>query len=558
MYKKGDVILVKFPFVERKEIKVRPALLLGKGERYDDYIVMAISSVIPREVLEDVMYIVNEKSDYFKNTGLVCSSIVLIDKLATLNKRDILKRIGEFPQDIMVHIEKQYINLLLKDTLPDAEKELRGVAHSLTETFYKKVRASESKEFILGKTYIRYAGRVYDAEEMKALVDSSLDFWLTAGRFARQFEEEFARFLGVKHCILTNSGSSANLLAISALTSPKLGEKGLKPGDEVITTACAFPTTVNPIVQNNLNPVFLDVDVGTYNIQVDKIEATLSEKTKAIFLAHTLGNPFDLDKILEICEKYNLWLIEDNCDALGSKYKGKYTGTFGHISTFSFYPAHHITMGEGGALVTNDAQLKRLIESFRDWGRDCWCEPGHDNTCGKRFGWQLGTLPFGYDHKYIYSHIGYNLKVTDMQAAVGVVQLKKLPEFIRARKRNWELLYEGLKKYEDCFILPKAADNSDPSWFGFLLTVKENAPFSRNEITNYLEENKIATRSLFSGNIIRHPSFENARYRIYDNLKNTDFIMNNTFWVGVYPGLTGEMVEYILRKFDEFLGDERK
>jgi CDP-6-deoxy-D-xylo-4-hexulose-3-dehydrase len=379
-----------------------------------------------------------------------------------------------------------------------------------------------------------------------------LDFWLTAGKFAKQIETEFAKFLGAKYCLLTNSGSSANLLAISALTSPKLGDKQLKIGDEVITVAATFPTTVNPIIQNNLVPVFMDVDVGTYNIQADKIEEALSEKTKAIFLAHTLGNPFNLDKILEICKEYNLWLIEDNCDALGSKYNGKYTGTFGHIATFSFYPAHHITMGEGGALVTNDAQLKRIIESFRDWGRDCWCEPGHDNTCGKRFGWQLGTLPFGYDHKYIYSHVGYNLKITDMQAAIGVEQLKKLPSFIEARKKNFKLIYDGLKKYGKYFILPEVEPEADPSWFGFMLTVRKNAGFTKNNIVKYLEENKIATRMLFAGNIVRHPSFENVKYRIYGNLVNTDRIMNDTFWIGVYPGITNEMIDYILGKFDEF------
>ncbi len=426
---------------------------------------------------------------------------------------------------------------------------IKGKSKLHYEKFHKPV---QHKEFIQGNDYIPYAGRVYDEKEMISLVDSALDFWLTAGRYAKQFETEFAEFLGAKYCLLTNSGSSANLLAISALTSPKLGEKRLKPGDEVITVAAAFPTTVNPIIQNNLVPVFLDVDVGTYNIQADKIEEALSEKTKAIFLAHTLGNPFNLDKVLEICDEHSLWLIEDNCDALGSKYNGKYTGTFGHIATFSFYPPHHITMGEGGALVTNDAQLKRLIESFRDWGRDCWCEPGHDNTCSKRFGWQLGSLPYGYDHKYIYSHVGYNLKVTDMQAAVGVAQLKKLPDFIEARKKNWKLLYDELKKYDDFFVLPKAADKTNPSWFGFLLTVKENAPFSRNEITNYLEENKIATRLLFSGNIIRHPSFVDVNYRIPNNLKNTDFIMNNTFWIGVYPGLTDEMLEYVKNKFKKY------
>jgi CDP-6-deoxy-D-xylo-4-hexulose-3-dehydrase len=514
---------------------------------------MAISSVIPGEVLEDVMYIVDEKSDYFKDTGLVRSSVISIDNLATLHKRDVLKKIGGIPPDMMVHIERQLINLLFKETLPDAERELRAAAHCLIENFYRKIHASGAKDFIPGKTYIPYAGRVYDAEEMKTLVDSALDFWLTAGRYAKQFEADFARFLGMQHCILTNSGSSANLLAVSALTSPKLGERRLKPGEEVITTACAFPTTVNPVIQNNLIPVFLDVDIGTYNIQADKIEGALSEKTRALFLAHTLGNPFDIDKVLRLCRKYDLWLIEDNCDALGSKYNGKYTGSFGHIATFSFYPPHHITMGEGGALVTNDALLKSLIESFRDWGRDCWCEPGRDNTCGKRFGWQLGALPFGYDHKYIYSHIGYNLKLTDMQAAIGVAQLKKLETFSRLRKRHWKLLYDALKNHEDYFILPQPTDKSDPSWFGFPLTIKKDCPFSRDEIVNYLEENKIATRLLFSGNITCHPSFEHVNFRIYDGLSNTDFTMNNTFWIGVYPGLTDDMLRYIQEKIDEFV-----
>lgn len=455
-----------------------------------------------------------------------------IDKILLVKKDESIQKIGR------ISVQK-------------IDKILRQMAYRVVEKHYNAVH--RENRFSPGKTYIRYAGRVYDAEEIKALVDSSLDFWLTAGRFAKQFEEEFTRFLGVRHCMLTNSGSSANLLAISALTSPKLGEKRLKFGDEIITTACAFPTTVNPIIQNNLVPVFLDVDVGTYNVRADKIEEALSEKTRAIFLAHTLGNPFDMDKVIAVAKKHNLWVIEDNCDALGAKYGGKYTGTFGHLATFSFYPAHHITMGEGGAVVTDDTQLKRLVESFRDWGRDCWCPPGCDNTCGKRFGWQLGSLPYGYDHKYIYSHIGYNLKITEMQAAVGVAQLKKLSGFINARKRNWKLLYEGLKKNEDYFILPETADKSDPSWFGFPLTVRENAPFSRNDIVNYLEENKVATRQLFSGNITQHPGFENVKFRVHTDLKNTDFIMNNTFWIGVYPGLTEEMIDYILAKFDEFL-----
>lgn len=416
--------------------------------------------------------------------------------------------------------------------------------------FYRKEYPKE--EFIPGQTPIHYAGRVFDENELVSLIDSALDFWLTAGRFAKQFEKEFAKFLGIKHCILTNSGSSANLLAISALTSPKLGERRLKPGDEVITTACAFPTTVNPIVQNNLVPVFLDVDIGTYNIQADKIEKALSEKTKAIFLAHTLGNPFDLDKVISIAQKYKLWVIEDNSDALGSKYRGKYTGTFGDIATFSFYPAHHITMGEGGALVTNDPLLRRLIISFRDWGRDCWCEPGHDNTCGKRFGWQLGKLPFGYDHKYIYSHIGYNLKITDMQAAIGVAQLKKLPTFIEKRRGNFRMLYEELKKYERYFILPQATEHSEPSWFGFSVVVRENAPFTRSDIVGYLEENKIATRMLFGGNLIKQPAYQSIKYRAFGSLKNTDRVMNDLFWMGVYPGITDGMMRYMLDKIEEF------
>lgn len=408
-------------------------------------------------------------------------------------------------------------------------------------------------EFRPGKTQIKYSGRVYDENELISLVDSALDFWLTAGRFAKQFEKEFAEFLGIKHCLLTNSGSSANLLAVSALTSPSLGEKQLKPGDEVITVAAGFPTTVNPIIQNNLIPVFIDVNLGTYNIQYDKIEAAISDRTKAIFIAHTMGNPFNLDAVMEIVKKHDLWLIEDNCDALGSKYNEKYTGTFGHIATFSFYPPHHMTMGEGGALVTNDSKLKRLIESFRDWGRDCWCEPGCDNSCGKRFAWQLGELPFGYDHKYIYSHIGYNLKVTDMQAAIGVEQLKKLPSFIAARKNNFKHLYDGLKKYEQYFILPEVEEKADPSWFGFLLTVRGGVGFTKNDIVEDLENNKIATRMLFAGNITHHPCFRDVKYKLSGNLLNTDRIMNDSFWIGVYPGLTPEMIEYILVRFDEFI-----
>ena len=434
------------------------------------------------------------------------------------------------------------------------EKTLRNNIFQKVRELYL-LRKKEEKDIIPGESYIPYAGRVYDEKEIISLVDSALDFWLTSGRFAKQFETEFADFLGVKHCLLTNSGSSANLLAVSALTSPKVGEKRLKPGDEVITVAAAFPTTVNPIIQNNLIPVFVDVDMGTYNIQADKIEDAISDKTKAIFIAHTLGNPFDLNKVMEVAEKYDLWVIEDNCDALGSKYKGQYTGTFGHIATFSFYPPHHMTMGEGGALVTNDSQVKRLIESFRDWGRDCWCESGCDNNCGKRFEWQLGDLPFGYDHKYIYSHIGYNLKLTDMQAAIGVEQLKKLPSFIEARKRNFRMLYDELKKYDDYFILPEVEPEADPCWFGFLLTVREDAGFTKDDIVKHLEDNKIATRMLFAGNITKHPCFAGVKYRVCGNLVNTDRIMNNTFWIGVYPGLEDIHLNYTIEKISNFITD---
>ena len=431
------------------------------------------------------------------------------------------------------------------------KKILRKEIFKKVQEFYKI--EFKKKAFIPGKTYIPVSGKIFDEKEMISLIDSALDFWLTEGRFAQKFNQEFSKYLKVPYSLLTNSGSSANLLAFTALTSPKLGKRRIKPGDEIITVANAFPTTVNPIIQNGCIPVFLDADLDTLNIDSSKIEKAITKKTKAIFLAHTLGNPFDLKTVMKVAKKHNLFVIEDTCDALGSAYNKKLVGTFGDIGTFSFYPAHHITMGEGGALVTKDPLLYRIIRSFRDWGRDCWCETGHDNTCGKRFKWKLGSLPYGYDHKYIYSHIGYNLKATDMQATIGLAQLKKLPGFIKERKKNWDLLYKGLKKYEKYFIFVKPMLNSDPSWFGFLLTVKENAPFSRNEIVEYLEKNKIATRMLFSGNITRHPSFENVKYRVHDNLTNTDFIMNNTFWIGVYPGLSREMIGYIIKTFHEFI-----
>jgi len=415
------------------------------------------------------------------------------------------------------------------------------------------LRKQTEQPFIPGTSPVPYAGRIYDENELINLVDASLDFWLTTGRYAEQFEKGLAEFLGMKYCLLTNSGSSANLLAVSTLTSPKLGKKRLNPGDEVITTACGFPTTLNPIIQNNLIPVFVDVELGTYNIQVDQIENAISDKTKAIIIPHTLGNPADLNQISKLVKKYNLWFVEDNCDALGSQYRGKFTGTFGHMSTCSFYPAHHITMGEGGAVLTNDPLLKKIIMSFRDWGRDCYCEPGCDNSCGKRFGWTLGNLPAGYDHKYIYSHIGYNLKVTDMQAAIGVAQLYKLPGFIEQRKQNFALLMEVCKRYSRYFILPSTVDGADPSWFGFPLMVRTDAPFTRADIVTFLEQHGIATRMLFGGNLLKQPAYTDIHYRIAGTLEHTDLVMENVFWIGVYPGINQEKMNFMCDVICQFM-----
>ena len=431
------------------------------------------------------------------------------------------------------------------------EQELRKQILELTKQYYK-AKFPEQK-FEAEKSIVRYAGRVFDEKEIVSLVDSSLDFWLTAGRFAEQFEYEFSNMFGASEAILVNSGSSANLVAMSALTSPKLKNRRLKPGDEVITVAAGFPTTVAPIVQNQLIPVFVDVDLETYNINVEMLEQAISQKTKAIFIAHTLGNPFNLSVVKDFAKKYNLWLIEDNCDALGSKYEGKLTGTFGDLATFSFYPAHHITMGEGGAVVSHSEELARIAKSFRDWGRDCYCGPGEDNTCGVRFTQQFGRLPVGYDHKFVYSHLGYNLKVSDMQAAVGVEQLKKLTQFVDKRKENFKLFYDGLKKFEDKLILPKATENSDPSWFGFLVSTRKDAGVSRNELVQFLNRNRIHTRNLFAGNITRQPAFEGVDMRIVGDLTNTDYIMNNTFFMGLYPGNGKEEIDYVISKFEEFL-----
>jgi len=434
------------------------------------------------------------------------------------------------------------------------EKKLRKeILHKIKE-FYRF--GKEKEKFVPGKSRINYAGRVYDENELINLVDSSLDFWLTAGRYAREFEKKLADFLRVKYCLLVNSGSSANLLVLSSLTSPLLKERMLKPGDEVVTTACGFPTTLNPIIQNNLIPVFIDIELGTYNINAEQIEKAITKKTKAIFIAHTLGNPANLSLILKTVRKYNLFLIEDNCDALGSKYRGRYTGTFGDISTCSFFPAHHITMGEGGAVLTSNSLLRKILMSLRDWGRDCCCETGYDNTCGRRFSQKFGKLPFGYDHKYVYSHIGYNLKVTDMQAAIGCAQINKLNKFIEARRKNFAYLYKFLKKYEEFLILPRWQEEAEPSWFGFPILVKKGPPFKRRDIVTYLEKHKIATRMLFGGNLLRQPAYRNIKYRVSGSLENTDLVMNNLFWVGVYPGLTKPMLSYIEKTLDNFFRKE--
>lgn len=566
MLKTGDILVTEFAYSDKSGLKRRPVVLIENFK--DDLLVAYFTREVKRYADETTSVLINKED--ISEGSIKSASIIRLHKLALIHEK----------------LCKWVAGIGAKKV----DEILRKLATIPIETHFKNVHRASSS-FTPGKSYIPYAGRVYDEKEMISLVDSAFDFWLTTGRYAEKFEQEFAAFLGVKHCSLTNSGSSANLLAFMALTSPELGPKRIKRGDEVITVAAGFPTTVAPIIQYGVIPVFVDITLPTYNIDCNQLEAALSEKTKAVMLAHTLGNPFDIARVKSFCDRHNLWLIEDNCDALGSKYRRlddlmigslaappslQHTGTFGHIGTSSFYPPHHMTMGEGGAVYTNDPELKRIIESFRDWGRDCWCVSGRDNTCKKRFNWQLGDLPHGYDHKYIYSHFGYNLKATEMQAAIGCAQLEKLPGFIEARKRNWRLLRDGLDDLQDKFILPEATENSDPSWFGFLLTVKENAGFTRDNIVNHLEANGIQTRMLFAGNIIKHPCFDEMRktgngFRIVSSahpiiqssnhptlqpssLPVTDQVMMNTFWVGVYPGLTEAMIEYIIDTIKKFSG----
>ena len=443
------------------------------------------------------------------------------------------------------------------------EAEAREEIKLLVGEFYKEFKEPvESKEYFKPGDRISYASRVYDEKEMQSLTDAMLDFWLTTGRFSNQFEKDFASWIGVKYAHLVNSGSSANLIAFSVLTAPELGDRQIKRGDEVITVACGFPTTITPILQYGAVPVFVDVTVPQYNIDITQLEEALSEKTKAVMIAHTLGNPFDLKAVKEFCDKHNLWLVEDNCDALGTKYtidgETRFTGTWGDIGTSSFYPPHHMTMGEGGAVYTNNPVLNRLILSYRDWGRDCICVSGQDNLCGHRWDGQFGELPKGYDHKYTYSHFGYNLKVTDLQAAVGVEQLKKFPSFIERRKHNWARLHAALEGIQDKIILPEPAENSDPSWFGFLISVRPETGLNRNDVTKYIESKNVQTRLLFSGNIIKQPCFNEIRgtnaYRVVGSLENSDFVVNNTFWVGVYPGMTDAMIDYMAQVIKEAVG----
>ena len=444
------------------------------------------------------------------------------------------------------------------------KEELKQQILDLTREYYREVHG-QKKEFKPGETFVNYGGRYFDDEEMVNLVNSSLDFWLTAGPWAHKFETRLAKWLGIKYCAVCNSGSSANLLAFYALTSPKLGERAIRRGDEVITVAAGFPTTVNPIIQFGAIPVFVDVALPGFDIDVTQLENAYSPKVKAVMLAHSLGNPFNLKAVIEFCEKHNLWLIEDNCDALGSEYtidgETRKTGTWGHIGTSSFYPPHHMTMGEGGAVYTNDPLLDKIVRSFRDWGRDCWCVGGVDNTCKMRFTGQFGELPQGYDHKYVYSHFGFNLKITDMQAAIGCAQLEKLDTIVAARRKNWTRLHEGLKDLPQ-LILPEAETNSNPSWFGFLIAVKDDAGFTRNELTSFLESRKIQTRNLFAGNLIKHPAFDEMRksgegYRVVGELKMTDFVMNNGFWIGVYPGMTDEMIDWMITSIREYCNHKK-
>jgi len=529
-FQPGTIHIYKVPFVDASGAKPRPVLITSLPNSKGD--VMGIPGSSQVHQWNEVNQLIINTEDLL-NGGLGKPTVFPVSKQMVFSPRFFCGEVGTVKPETL-------------------DKIMRLVVGNQVEQFHTSV--NQPKIFTPGTTVVPPSGKVIGAPELKNMVEASLDGWLTTGRFNEAFEKRFAEFVGVPYALTTTSGSSANLLAFTALTSHKLGARALRPGDEVITVAAGFPTTVNPMLQNGMVPVFVDVDATTYNIDPTKIEAAVSAKTKAIMVAHTLGNPFDLDAVMAVANKHNLWVIEDCCDALGSRYKGQHVGTFGHIATCSFYPAHHITMGEGGMIFTQDRDLRTIIESFRDWGRDCYCGPGCDNTCGKRFGQQLGTLPMGYDHKYTYSHLGYNLKITDMQAACALAQMDRLPGFIAARKHNFAFLKERLKSCEEFLILPEATAGSEPSWFGFPITLRAAAGVERVELLKYLDQYKIGTRLLFAGNLTRQPYFAGRTYRISGELANTDNIMNNTLWIGVYPGLTEEMLDFVCEKIEAFFG----
>jgi len=529
-FQPGTIHIYKVPFVDASGAKPRPVLITSLPNSKGD--VMGIPGSSQVHQWNEVNQLIINTEDLL-NGGLGKPTVFPVSKQMVFSPRFFCGEVGTVKPETL-------------------DKIMRLVVGNQVEQFHTSV--NQPKIFTPGTTVVPPSGKVIGAPELKNMVEASLDGWLTTGRFNEAFEKRFAEFVGVPYALTTTSGSSANLLAFTALTSHKLGTRALQPGDEVITVAAGFPTTVNPMLQNGMVPVFVDVDATTYNIDPTKIEAAVSAKTKAIMVAHTLGNPFDLDAVMAVANKHNLWVIEDCCDALGSRYKGQHVGTFGHIATCSFYPAHHITMGEGGMIFTQDRDLRTIIESFRDWGRDCYCGPGCDNTCGKRFGQQLGTLPMGYDHKYTYSHLGYNLKITDMQAACALAQMDRLPGFIAARKHNFAFLKERLKSCEEFLILPEATAGSEPSWFGFPITLRAAAGVERVELLKYLDQYKIGTRLLFAGNLTRQPYFAGRTYRISGELANTDNIMNNTLWIGVYPGLTEEMLDFVCEKIEAFFG----
>ena len=521
--------MVPFPFTDLSSNKKRPVLALSEPSEYGD---IRFAFITKKNYSNRNQVVLNLKD--YKSEPLAFASFLQLDKTVLLHENIIIKELAELNETVMLKLQRQ---LVIYET---------GIYHNdrFTHT-----------PFIPCKSRVNYAGRVFDEKEIINAVEASLDFWLTEGRYSEEFSEKIAEFLGVEHVLLTNSGSSANLLAFSALTSEKLGARRLKAGDEVISVAAGFPATVTPILQYGLIPVFVDVEFPTYNIDIEMMRNAITPKTRCIFIAHTLGNPFNIEAVMLLAKEHDLWVIEDNCDAFGSEYKGKKTGSFAHLSTISFYPAHHITTGEGGAICTNDPKLAQLVRAFRDWGRDCYCAGGENNTCGKRFSQQFGNLPFGFDHKYVYSEIGYNLKMTDIQAAIGVAQIEKLPYFCERRKENFKEWTRIFAKYPDYFILPKATENADPAWFAFIVTLKENAPFKRDDLTGHLNSKLIETRNLFAGNITKQPGFMGKNWRIADHLNNTDYIMNNTFFLGTYPGLIPEMFSYVEGVLDAFIQD---